>query len=384
MGQSLSQAGLCCQRDLNSELPSEAPRVQKKDAPVSPTQFTSAVSRTSKTPSPARTRTSTSSSSGLVSTSASAIASLPPSPPAEAAGVAAEDGGQAANVANEMEKMHILASTMLEEMSRLRKERTALQAHVGRLESENATLREEMEQQDIDVLERHYRQLEAHRARLREDQLRAEQVDGAGTSGYATPKSTPRSQRNSLGGCSARESAMCLEPRFSIGTPASFAARSPAQTPGDAQLAPLRIASVPTPKNLRASAWHSRMGSDAGLVRSPPESPSGGAVCIRQDAILEQRSDGISPIEEEATSLLRQLPSPCRTKIRRASNIVLSATKIEGSSICSSVVKRPGSLGGANTQRFLIGTPTPHSETQSAAERAAAEAAREVVAERFG
>jgi hypothetical protein len=57
----------------------------------------------------------------------------------------------------------MLTSNMLDEMVRLRNEKTKLQVACNRLQEENQSLRDDQEQQDIEVLERHYRQLEAHR-----------------------------------------------------------------------------------------------------------------------------------------------------------------------------------------------------------------------------
>lgn len=66
----------------------------------------------------------------------------------------------------EMDIMSVRAEAMCREVARLHRENEQLMVTCTQLDEENQNLREDMEEQGIDLLEQHYRQLEAHRVLL--------------------------------------------------------------------------------------------------------------------------------------------------------------------------------------------------------------------------
>jgi len=73
---------------------------------------------------------------------------------------------ESAELRDEMQKMKGLASSMLDEVVRLRIEKEQLLATCEELHQKNEELHQDMEEHDIDAVERHYKQLEQHRMLL--------------------------------------------------------------------------------------------------------------------------------------------------------------------------------------------------------------------------
>jgi len=220
----------------------------------------------------------------------------------------------------------MLTSNMLDEMVRLRNEKTKLQVTCNRLQEENRSLRDDQEQQDIEVLERHYRQLEAHRLHV----LAEEEEDNTAATANIV----------------------------AVGMPTTMAAATP-----------------PTRRGEHGDDDEDRGDDDVGSGGSGgslPSSASTGGTCI------EGYDDGLCDTSCTSTSLTRTTMRPPRTPAaadelkrddaalkRRIADVATPNSSRGRARRASFPQGRTSALAGISAESFLIGSPRPPADAAS-------------------